>query len=381
MLNDELNIFVVWNKAYNYIEEILELLSEELDLIEISEVNWKVGTFPNNLERFYGDSLKRVEKKVIECGEGPFKLIVVRDPNPIFSMRSTSSGHKIVNSKIFDLKAKCREITKAGHLVHSSDDEKEASFQYKLITGQSIRHELPSRFPQYGNIIGYDGWGSLEEVWPLLNAHCNYLVLRNFENLDRELNSLHPDIDLLVEDEKSVARLLGLRKRQENINRSQYYCKINGKEVNFDLRTPHDGYYPSNFSLELLKDKTLFKGFYIPNKTGYFWSLLYHAIFHKRFLSEDYVGRLHEKSKELDLDISEKCWDRLFCVNLIQSYLTENNWSSTEPNDQSVYYNYYDQYDINQRVSVKRRLRQQYYKILSQLKGKIRGIYGKFVRS
>jgi hypothetical protein len=372
---EEFHIFVVWSKGTVFIDEIIDEISNTITIVEHMKISWTKTLFRSNLERFYGDSLKRVTQKILECGDGDFDLLVVKDNHPLYSSRKTSSGIKIVNTNIFDLKAKCRSITKAGHLIHSSDDYNEAKFQYKLITGRSIGlipNTLNTREVQIFNkdVIGVRGWSSLDEIWNHINDVLDYIVLRNFENLDKELNEEHPDIDLMITDPTKLARLIGLKKRHTSTYRAQYFCVIDGREVNFDLRTPLDGYYPVGFAYQMLKNRIEYKNIYVPNNENHFWSLLYHALFHKRVVSGDYINRLHQKSTDIDSNLVNTLWDRKFISNIMFEYLSYNNWIHCEPSDHSVYYNYYDYKSTNLSVTKRRRTRQALYKLASKLKNR-----------
>ena len=376
----EYHIFIIWSNAQQYEQELLTDIGKDITLIKSMEINWPNNEFDSFLTRFYGDSLKRVNRKIKECGRGPFTLIIVKDCNPIYQVRNTSSSPKVVNSNIFDLKIKYRKMTNAGHLIHGSDDFKEASFQYKLLTGEDISEVENLKDIQLLErpIIGFKGWDTLDDIWRTLSGDVDYVVLRNFETLEDELNKEHPDIDLLTTDKNKLIRILGLKKAQSQKYRAQYFCYISGRRVNFDLRVPGDGYYPSGWSFDLINNKIKFGLINVVNNKDYFWSLMYHALFHKRSISFDYLERLHKLALKVEPDIANEMWDREFLTNRLMKHVLSNGWIPSEPDDHTVYYNY-SEINVNLRnISIQRRLRQFRYKFMSRIKQKLSTVYAKF---
>ena len=128
------------------------------------------------------------------------------------------------------------------------------------------------------NIQGVNGWARFEEMFNFINISSNYVILRNYE----DLNNLKPDsdIDVLTSDIDFHYHINGTR-------------KYNHKDV--DIRTPNDGYYDSNWVLDIIENKILYKNkFFIPDPVNEFYSLLYHTLIHKNQLSDRYNNKLTE---------------------------------------------------------------------------------------
>ena len=71
------------------------------------------------------------------------------------------------------------------------------------------------------------------------------------------------------------------------------------------MRLKGDGYYDSNWTNDILKNKILYNDkFYIPDLVNEFYSLLYHVLIHKNDFNKKYNNRLIRLSKKLDLKFS-----------------------------------------------------------------------------
>lgn len=140
-------------------------------------------------------------------------------------------------------------------------------------------------------------WSNIREAFEILNKECFYLVLRNFEEFfDDILIEGHNDIDVLCanrREQKKMVKILGAVPRIGIDNGIHYKFLYMGKEVALDIRTVGDGYYDRNWQINMLKNRIYNPiGFYTMNNEDYYYSLIYHAIYQKKFLSEEYLMRL-----------------------------------------------------------------------------------------
>lgn len=137
---------------------------------------------------------------------------------------------------------------------------------------------------------------TLKEVFDVLNEKCNYLVLRNWDEFEKDKG----DIDLLTDDKDKLVEILGLKKVFPEDYRVHYSLMVGEKEYRFDVRYIGDDYYPKEFEERLLKSKVLHEnGFYVPIKKDYFLALLYHALIHKQQVKPAYACELTSYYKEL----------------------------------------------------------------------------------
>ena len=146
----------------------------------------------------------------------------------------------------------------------------------------------------------------LGKVFQNLNdAGISYVVLRNWQELPEQyIVGDHSDIDLLVDDQ-DVERFIEITraaKMDADPMRPRFRIpigkrKLGREHVCVDLRRISDGYYPQAFAERILENRVSEKCFYVPNPEDHYDSLLYHAVFHKGEMRDDYretLGYLHE---------------------------------------------------------------------------------------
>ncbi len=342
----EIHLFIVWSEATQYKEKILKDIKQKFLLLEEVEVTWTKKLFSENLSRFYGENLPKKSQKEKHCGSDSFHCFVVKDVNPNYCIRETSKGFRVVNVNCFDLKQLYRKWSGGGHKIHATDNEFESQIQLALLFGKSIesyKQTLDIDFNHKifnGDLIGANGWKNFDELFNLLNITLKYVVLRNYKNIEEQLSSLHPDIDLLVENKKLAITLLNAKKTFNKDYRVQYNVRVLNKDINFDLRHVGDNYYDYKWQRNILNTRVLFnEKFYIPNNENLCYSLLYHALYHKKYISQDYFFEIINSSQELlePLKLSDL---QDFKINeVMMKYLLLKDYNIVEPHDLSVYFN------------------------------------------
>ena len=91
-ISREIHLFIIWEKARYKEEEIISDISKKFFIKSVFEINWKKENFSQNLSRLYGENLRDISSKVLNCGVGPFLLIIVEDKEPVYLERQTLSG-------------------------------------------------------------------------------------------------------------------------------------------------------------------------------------------------------------------------------------------------------------------------------------------------
>jgi len=71
----EIHLLIVWSKALNKKEKILDDLCNKFDILEVINVTWTLDKFSENLSRFYGENLPKNSEKEKHCGNGIFTCI------------------------------------------------------------------------------------------------------------------------------------------------------------------------------------------------------------------------------------------------------------------------------------------------------------------
>lgn len=344
MKEKELHAFIVWSKGLQHRERILEDIGTKFEIVRIINTNWSQDKFTENLSRFYGENLPKNSSKEKHCGTGTFLCIIVRDNNPQYELRETSKGIKPVNSNMFDAKQLYRDWTGGGHRIHGSDNVSEAKSNIYLLFGikyNSLVNAKESKVETThdGNLIGAYGWDSLEHIFEAFNELSHYVVLRNFVNIDQELNNLHPDIDLLTDNRRLIADISNGKRTYKDKKRVQHLVLINNQKVFFDFRFIGDNYYDYRWEQQILYTRVKYKNFYVPNIENHFYSLMYHAFVHKKKLSEDYIIKLIDLSQHFSLNYNEESFLDFKVLNNLNEYMAAKNYDFVEPRDLTVYFN------------------------------------------
>lgn len=152
---------------------------------------------------------------------------------------------------------------------------------------------------------------NVQELFERLNGQCNYLIMRNYEDilLLGQPGKEHEDIDFLCDDCRRMVELMDARPgRRYEYGRPGFYedgiryvISLGGRETFVDIRHVGDNYYDPAWEKEMLENKRWKEeGFFVMNEADYFYSLIYHAILQKKSLSEDYRKRLAEMASALD---------------------------------------------------------------------------------
>lgn len=288
----ETHLIVLWEKARSQEAKILADIKEKLEIVATGLLSW-----PGDAERcfgeFYGANLLEAKGKVIECGEGAFRYVIVRDAKPVYAYEDTSRGLEKVNSNLFALKNLYRSWTGGGHKVHTTNTYEEFRRDIKLLTNHAAE-EWENGRPE-GEIVvlpGHGGWKSLRELFAFLDSLMPYVVLRNAETLPDGFDpSLHGDIDLLVPDAVQCASILGARKVFPEDYRVHYEVEVAGKPVRFDFRYVGDDYYDRSWEEKMLSDRRRVNGVNLLAPEDAFYALVYHALYQKKTIAVDYHAK------------------------------------------------------------------------------------------
>lgn len=376
----EIHLFIIWSKALDKKTDILKDISSKFEVLETYNVTWSKDKFSENLSRFYGENLPKNSFKEKHCGNDTFTCVIVKDNKPNYEVRETSKGAKVVDINLFDAKQLYRSWTGGGHKIHATDNSEEVRLQLVMLFNKTYNYYLNKEENKLEkdyrkDLVGADGWNSLEEVFNILNETLNYIILRNFETLEDELDALHPDIDLLVENKTLAINILNAKATTDKAYRVQYDVLIDNKNINFDLRHIGDNYYCEKWERELISTRIKENYFFRPDENNYFYSLAYHALLHKQYISKDYIMRLIEISKSFQLNIDKTNFIEAGMLDILSGFMDQNNYSYVEPDDLTVYWN--DTYllkKLKTKVSLKRKYYNNYIYLKQITKQKIKRI-------
>lgn len=352
---NELGLLAVWKDARPYEKEIeLEILNS-FKLIQKIEINWTNENFYMNSCRLYETPFSSNDIQV-QSGKGHTKKIgspnfliyIIQDENPNYRyVPSVSGSIELCNTNIVSLKEKLRthvyERTKELYSIHSTNNFNEFCFQAPLLLGL----ENSSDFIEGENIslnktfksdlIGADGWNSYRDLFKALNATCSYVVLRGFEHLPEK--NPEKDLDLLTDDYQKLASVIGM----DQVNSKPYKGSvlIAGQKVSVDIRYIGDHYFDTRFQINVLSNRQLKKGIYVPRDDDYFFSLLYHCKVHKQEVKHLYFEVLDKLAKNLNLD----WFDEIESLNdkntskILNGYYRAHGYVYESPIDKDVFEN------------------------------------------
>lgn len=183
-------------------------------------------------------------------------------------------------------------------------------------------------------------WENAKKVFETLNRNVSYLVLRNHEGFYKSiLLENHADIDILCEkkDRKKIICLLGAVPRLQRKDNIHYKILISSVCIPIDIRVVGDGYYDKKWESDMLHDRKYdSREFFYMNDEDYFWSLLYHALYHKGHLSNEYRTRLERLKPELfpatDSDLELK----------LSNFMSAHDYYYTIAKDRYLWYHFSD---------------------------------------
>lgn len=179
----------------------------------------------------------------------------------------------------------------------------------------------------------YHEWESISQMFAALHAaECQYIVLRNYEELDDDhfYRSGHADIDFLVADSKSFAEVIKAYPRFEIDDGIHYKVNITGSEVVLDVRTIGDDYYDHRWEAEMLAKRYLRdQKFYVMDDLDYYYSLAYHAILQKKTLADDYCLRLNTMAADLGVH----AFDETGHLAALETFMRKHGYYYTYPLD------------------------------------------------
>lgn len=339
----EVHIFILWENSRFLEKKILDDIKVNFEILALYEIEWSKNKFSENLTRFYGENLPVNSKKEKLCGNGPFLLIVVGDNCPIYRMRKTSKGLKLVNVNMFDSKLMYRTWTGGGHLIHGTNTTQESNHDLTLLIGVNTNDFLNknkcnisiNQISFNRDLMGHDGWRDLEQLLYVMNATLDYVILRNYEHLPQEYTSeLHGDLDFLVSSFEEAMYITNASRVFKSNKRAQTNIKVNELTLQCDFRFIGDGYYDTTWEKNILEQREFDpRGFYKCDAENYYYSLLYHALIHKPKLSKDYLETFRLLKPKIEVNNIKYLLDEL------TKYMNKMGYCYIEPTDFSVFYN------------------------------------------
>ena len=332
----ELHLVVLWEFARPQEDRILADMERHVEIVHTRIMEWP-GDPEDCFARFYGAKLPAARGKVVGCGGGAFRIVIVRDRKPRYGWRETSRGLEFVNLRMFSMKTRYRKWTCGASRVHTTNSVDEARRDVPLLTGLALDRWEKGRVPGDLTVLpGMRGWCSLRELFVFLGNVMPYAVLRNAETLPDEFDpSLHGDIDILVPDAAECARVLWARRVFPEPYRVHYEIDVGGRPVRFDFRQVGDGYYSERWERDMLVRRREADGVYLLAPDDAVFALVYHAVYQKPFIAADYEGKAAALAARAGLG-GERFED---WVPMLEDFLAVHAYDKPVPADRTVFFN------------------------------------------
>jgi hypothetical protein len=331
----EEHLIIIWEKAKVYKNEVIEYLKSKFSIIGMVEYIWDKEKADKNYSTFYGENLNEITYKKEHCGDGSFLIILVEDEKVKYDFRKTTTGERYININIFDAKIELRKMTGGGHKIHATDDTYEFKQNIISLFGEKyddVKTYFLNNSRVERNITGVDGWNSWQEMLNVINKGTEYVILRNYEEIDSENKKLHGDLDILVKEVKIANTLCAGEKVFKSKNRVLFKVKIKNNFEYLDIRYLGDNYYDEKFEKAMIENRILKKenSIYILNEENYKYSLLYHALCHKRNIQNDYLEKFNKWFEFKNITELK---------TILDEFIIKKGYSYTIPKDYSVYLN------------------------------------------
>lgn len=189
-MKGEFHIFIIWENAESWRNEILCDLKSHFEIAESFKMCWPKEKFSENLTRFYAFKITKESENESVVGTGEFELLVVRDRNPVYGDRMTAKqGVHYVNTNIFDAKTRYRNLT-GKFRVHATNSSLEFRHDIALLLGVSDKEYYNgnygnmSRYAFFGRqLTGMNGWKDVQEVLFVLE-NCTDAVIEKVTIID-----------------------------------------------------------------------------------------------------------------------------------------------------------------------------------------------------
>lgn len=332
----ELHMFILWHNGISFKDRVIGELSQRGFIHNSTHmVEWPRKFFEENLRRFYAMEASEIRSKVKEIGVGPFFIVTFWDFEPHYALSETSRGFQYVNQRVFDLKADFRNRIFGRNVVHGTNNATEASRDLFMLYGEdyeTIKECSLHRLKPKIRLAGVSGWNSVAEILETLN-HCDeYVVMRNFAGLPEKLSfSDHGDIDLLTASWAYTKNVLGaVPVFKEDYRRHYYLIMRDGDKIPIDIRSVGDSYYDREWQRQILQNRVLFNGFYVPCEEDHKFSLIYHALIQKARIAPDYTLAL----TTTDAEKQALTWEDN--LNDLHEFMIHNNYNYCVPKDKTV---------------------------------------------
>ena len=315
----EIHAFVLWKPSL-WESQLQIIRDSELDVVDTFEVGkdhykWCLNIYGSEANVKHHGNCKKY---------GNPKVVVVKDNTPTYGEKKTIGARQILNQNIYGMKTLLRKQTSLGYMaVHSSNNVEEA---YLILEPLKRYYDTQSKFE------------TIEDVFNTLNKYpcLQYVVQRSHHEVSSA--SISKDIDILVSDYFMFKSLTGARsrypKKMREVDNGPSIQNVVADRWTFDVRYVGDGYYDTNWQVDMLHRRIPHDFFFVQEPISYAFSLLYHYNVHKKCPSMSKERKVVVQFIQPQLD--EPC--SLRAKTGLQTYMNAHNYTVSKPHDSAVGY-------------------------------------------
>ena len=314
-MSNEMHLLIDWTCSFDNLNKRFPSCLHVIDKIKMDKSKNKSEI----ISKFYKTKVDDFR------GATEFNLYIIRDTSPNYDYRKTSKGLRKVNTNVFDFKKTLRKIT-GGYKIHATDNIQETKENLKVL----------GLFDKYYKQKKFD---TLQDVFTELNKYndLKWIITHNFDTfIDGD------DIDFLTDDYYHFMRILDTIERPKGGNFNSIsdggssvrnYIIVGSRNIPIDIRYVGDNFYDKKLQQDMLKTRVKHpNGFYIPNEEYHLYSLIYHAIIHKKNISKTYVN-VFKKYKLKDDEIN-----RNNLMKKLDIFMKNNGYEYVKPEPSVGYY-------------------------------------------
>jgi hypothetical protein len=341
-------LFVLWEKVRHEQSRILSDLAERFDVLSVTHVEWTPALVERNFERFYCDLPVRGVYHVLNKGAGPFLAVRLRDPAPTFEIRTTSRGPRVVNANLVDAKLRYREWC-AGLGVHCGETPRETQRDLAMLLGESHAVAPLSGTTWDGRIehldkdvAGSTGWPSEDEMFRVLDAAVDYVVLPATCAPARR-RSIADGMQLLCDDYLSMHKVLGARADVGAAPETGggFTVLVGGSRLRVGLRFAGDRFLDPRWARACLDSRVRTeRRCYELDASNDAAVRLYRTLFHRSRLTGHDIDVLADASRLLQPGLDLTDLDAAAVVSaatsLLDNFMAGSGYAAVEPMDSLV---------------------------------------------
>ena len=350
----ELHLIIIWTTSHRgaaaVYREAVRMFGRELTGVRMLPAYRNRAERIRHLNAFYEST--RHGKNVDDVrGTEPFAILFVNLARSTYGhcMGGASARGKNTCPPVNPFKIRMRQLHR-GLVIHATDSPDEVRENLQVLQLNLSEQEM--------GLLPRPTWSSTLQMLKALNGRCRYVVQRDFEGWRRQ-RAPPDEIDLLTDSYSTVVTTLGGLPATAPWTmvglggaRVRNYVLVARRFVSIDVRFVGDGYYDGNWSVAVLRRRTLVPpalqvdglAYYIPAPQDLFLMLLYHSLVHKRTF--EHRNDLTQMIRELPVGKAIRGeYERVVTSGnasaareALSTYLSLNGYQFTIPTDPTVHF-------------------------------------------